>query len=145
MCIYGLFLFLQVDANIEKARARTGAKLATANKIQLMRLRQRAVGYKKIADSEKVYFLVHWKGENDPGELQKKAVFVSRSWSVGRSVDSMSEYCGVTNKNNVTGGPQLRLFNLEGEKICEELSTIMNDLLAKEVIVDGGSVLLNYE
>ncbi|CAG2065778.1 unnamed protein product, partial [Timema podura] len=74
----------QVEATLSKARQKSGSVSKTALKVQLMRIKGKAVGPKTIPASERVYFMAH-----PPASLKRpgKAVFVAKQWHLGRVLD----------------------------------------------------------
>lgn len=72
----------ELDESLAKAK-RSSKTSKTASKVQLMRLKSKAVGLKTIPIVDRIYFSVEYLVEK---EKQRKAlaVFVSKSWSVGK-------------------------------------------------------------
>jgi hypothetical protein len=86
---------LQVDASLNRAKKKESLN-KTAHKVQLMRLKVKAVGSKGIPVTDRVYFLMH----SPLTVLQKsKAVFVAKQWSIGRVIDSVADLCDIPNRN----------------------------------------------
>ena len=114
---------------------------ATAMKIQLMKLKAKAIGMATIPAVKRIYFLIILpKSLNKPS----KPVFVSKNWSVGKVIDSASTICNVVNKNNEFNEPKLRLFKTNGHQISSDVSSIISDLIENNFIVDGETLILEY-
>lgn len=129
----------QVDANITRAKKKDNK---TALKVQLMRLKGKAVGNKGIPTTDRAYFLVHL-----PLTVSKKskAVFVSRQWSVGRVIDSVADICDVINRNNESNAKKLRLFHHDsGTVVCTEMEKKLEQLMNDGAIIEGESLILEY-
>jgi len=131
-----------VDAKIEKNRGLSGAKLETANKIQLMRLKQRATGRRNVPVSSRSYFLAHWK-PSESTDLQSKAVFVNKEWPVGRVVDEIADQCKIISDPNPSA-PKLRLFHMNGDILSENMSETLQKLLEDKIVIDGASLTIGF-
>lgn len=53
----------------------------TAKKVQLMRLKNKAVGEKVIPTSDRIYFDIHYNKNNKASNV---AIFVSKTWPLGK-------------------------------------------------------------
>lgn len=131
-----------IDAKIEKNRNLTGAKQETANKIQVMRLKQKATGRRNVPESLRVYFLIHWI-PNGATDSENKAVFVSKDWPLGRVVDNVADSCKILTDPNPTA-PKLRLFHMNGEILTEDMATPLQKLLEDKVTIDGASLIVDF-
>lgn len=68
-----------MDETLQQAKQKP-KKQQTANKVQLMRVKNKAGGLKSIPTVDRVYFNV----QHPPsGNKTESAVFVSRKWSLG--------------------------------------------------------------
>lgn len=130
-----------LDAKIEKNRNLSGTKKDTANKIQLMRLKQKATGRRNIPVSQRSYFLVHWvpAGTSEP---DNKPVFVNKEWPTGRVVDEVADQCKIIRDTNPSA-PKLRLFQMTGEILTEDMSIPLQKLLDESVLIDGASLIID--
>ena len=105
-----------------------------------MRLKSKAKGSSTIRTTDRLYFLIL-----PPKNSKSKACFISKDWSVGRVIDSLSTLCDVVNKNNEFKAPKLRLFKKsDGTQISADMSTIINDLISSNKITNGESLILEY-
>lgn len=131
---------LQIDQNIKKA-IQNPKKQATAMKIQLMKLKGKAVGTPSIPTSNRMYFLLLL-----PKTLKKesKAIFVSKDWTVGKVIDSVCTICNVVNRNNETSAPKLRLFKTDGTQVSSDTSLKIEELLGSNKILNGETLILEY-
>ncbi len=121
--------------NAEKPAPRQGAKSAQlAAKVQLMKLKQSSKGLAELPAEERVYFLVQL-----PLDRKPEAVFVSKMWSVGKSIDYISEACKIPNENNKAGRPHLTL------SISSKNDVLLKDLLDQQLLFNGQTVSLKYE
>ncbi|XP_049956252.1 AN1-type zinc finger protein 1-like [Schistocerca serialis cubense] len=130
---------IQVERRLSLAKKKNNK---TAFKVQLMKLKNKAVGNKGIPAADRVYFMIF-----PPLTLSKQSVpvFVSRHWTVGRAIDSISDLCGVLNRNNDATAPKLRLFHYEGgQLLCMQVDKKLNDLIQENDLVDGESLILEY-
>ncbi|KAK3923700.1 AN1-type zinc finger protein 1 [Frankliniella fusca] len=131
-----------LDEKIEKNRALSGTKKDTANKIQLMRIKQKATGRKNVPISSRTYFLAHWI-PNEGAEPQSKAVFVNKEWALGRVVDEIGDQCKIITDKNPSS-PKLRLFHMNGEILSEDMSIQLQKLLEDEITIDGASLIIDF-
>lgn len=132
-----------LDAKIEKNRNLSGTKKDTANKIQLMRIKQKATGRRNVPASLRSYFLVHWvpSGGSEP---DSKPIFVNKEWPLGRVVDEVADQCKIIRDTNKPTAPKLRLFHMNGEILSEDLSINVNKLLEDNVLIDGASLIIDF-
>ncbi|XP_076064828.1 AN1-type zinc finger protein 1-like [Oratosquilla oratoria] len=114
----------------------------TTAKVQLMKLKLKAIGDKGLPVEERIYFLILLpKGH----KTKSQAVFVSNQWSLGRCVDCIAELCKVPNKNHITGAEKLSLFSVSDGIKFGQMSTSLKDLLVAEKVFNGQSVILEYK
>ncbi|XP_069679014.1 AN1-type zinc finger protein 1-like [Periplaneta americana] len=131
----------QVDASLNRAMKK-GSLNKTALKVQLMRLKGKAVGSKGIPTTDRVYFLVY-----SPLTVpqKSKAVFVAKQWSVGRVIDSVADACNVPNRNNENIAKKLRIFHQHnGQIVCIEMERKLEELLKDGLVNDGETLILEY-
>lgn len=128
-----------VEKNAEKKQVKQGAKSdKLAAKVQLMKLKQSAKGISELPAEERIYFLVKTPSDKDT------AVYVSKFWSVGKSIDYMATVANVPNYNNIYGKPKLNLFTHSGVCLSEQKDVILKDMIEKETIFNGQSIALKY-
>lgn len=161
------FFSLQITENIRKA-LQSSAKVKTASKIHLMRIKQKAQGPKSISPGDRVYFAI-----KKPTDLQAKSVtivkdegsiknieslsldpdlkdtvpvFISKKWSLGRTIDSICDTCNIRNDNNKIGDTKLRLFRqLDGYCVSPlKMDVEIEELLTKEVLLEGDKLVIEY-
>lgn len=114
----------------------------TAFKVQLMRLKGKAVGSKVIPATDRAYFLIYL-----PLTVQQKskAVFVAKQWSIGRVIDSVADLCHISNRNNEIAAKKLRLFrHHDGQILCTEMERKLQQLLNDGTVIDGETLILEY-
>lgn len=131
---------LQLDNKIMEAKSK-GKHKNMANKVQLMRLKNKAIGLKSIPVTDRVYFNVtHPK----PGNEKTTAVFVSKQWTLGRAIDAIAQELKLQNNNNKSNEKKLRLFKKDGNNIVSSnMSTGLTALL-ENVIIDGEDLIMTY-
>lgn len=84
-----------------------GVQMAQRN--HLIRI---AKGDSQIPKSDRIYIWCSTVLESNSGENAKEGFFVSRQWSLGRTLDSLAQLKRVPNLNNVVNDQQERLFLL---------------------------------
>ncbi|XP_028159437.1 AN1-type zinc finger protein 1-like [Ostrinia furnacalis] len=156
-----------ITENIRKA-LQSSAKVKTASKIHLMRIKQKAVGPKSVPVSDRVYFAIG-KPKNmepktvkviddvnnlvkidnlnlDPDLKGAVGVFVSTKWSLGRAIDSICDSSNITNNNNRMEKVKLRLFRqLDGYCISPiKMDVEIGDLMKQEVLIEGDKLIIEY-
>lgn len=133
-----------------------------------MRIKQKALGPKSIPVSDRVYFAI-----KKPMDMQPKpvtivndeqnikniesialdpdlkgtvAVFISKKWSLGRTIDSICDTCNIRNDNNQIGDTKIRLFRqLDGYCISPiKMDVEITELLTKEVLLEGDKLVIEY-
>lgn len=113
----------------EKKRVPTSQKSrATAAKIALMKVKQKAVGDKNIPDADRVYFRITLPlGSKD----RSVEMYFNRTWSVGRAIDKAASAANVINANNNPNAKRLSLFDSENGFV------LPNEQLLENVLLDG--------
>jgi hypothetical protein len=129
----------QIEHNLLEAK-RKGKNKNLVNKVQLMKIKNKAKGLNTIPTSERIYFnVVH------PETAQGHPVFVSKNWSIGRAIDAIADECKIKNDNNKSMGKKLRLFKQDsGEILSKDLANSLQLLVDNGVIIDGESVIMEY-
>jgi len=126
--------------NASKLSAKSAA---TASKIALIKLKQRATGDKSIPDDDRVFFNVIL-----PTGSAKKSVpmYFSQSWYVGKAVDKAAAALSISNKNSVAGAKRLCMFEANGGRLCPSGHTVSSLLNAAGDIslYNGATVILEY-
>lgn len=114
-----------------------------ANKVQLMKIKNKAVGSKTIPIVNRVYFNV---SNFDSNNMEKTTpIYVSNQWTVGRAIDAIAAEMKIPNNNNKSNEKKLRLFKKENnETICSNLSTVLNDLLNDKILMNGENLIIQY-
>ncbi|KAM3957135.1 AN1-type zinc finger protein 1 [Aphomia sociella] len=157
----------KITENIRKA-LQSSAKVKTASKIHLMRIKQKAIGPKTIPASDRVYFAVAKPKNMDPKNVKiiKDAsnlsniesitldpdlkdtvpLYISSKWSLGRAIDSICDSCNIKNDNNKTGKTKLRLFRqLDNYCISPlKMDVEIGNLIEKEVLIEGDKLVIEY-
>ncbi|XP_030750691.1 AN1-type zinc finger protein 1-like [Sitophilus oryzae] len=133
-----------VDNQIAENLSRAGKKSKNkemAAQVQLMKIKNKAVGQKTIPSTDRVYFNIHY-GVNYTKSL---AVFVSKTWSLGRVTDAITVECKLQNNNNKSTEKKLRLFKHEGNTIVSNnMSCNLDKLLNEHSIVNGENLVIAY-
>ncbi|XP_031328342.1 AN1-type zinc finger protein 1-like [Photinus pyralis] len=134
-------LDIQLNNNLEEAKKKEKSQ-SLANKVQLMRIKNKATGLKSIPATDRVYFNVQLP---TTAKLKEMPVFVSKIWTLGRVIDAVAEEGKLTNKNNQSNLPQLRLFlKSSREVVSSNLGVTMQELLFNGAIVDGDNLIIEY-
>lgn len=129
------------DGKTKRAPGKRSEQLAA--KVQLMKLKQKAEGEKGIPQEDRVYLLVHLP-KSSSSSSSSRAVFISRTWSLGRSVDAIATLLKVKNSNNILGAPKLRLFHASTGSLLGRTDQPLQELLAAQTLYSGQSVILEY-
>jgi len=113
-----------------------------ASKVQLMKLKGKAVGNKELPYEEKLFFSVMLPQTEAIKVENPLALFVSHHWSVGRAIDAIAELGKVPNRNNEGNAPVLRLFRSSDGKRIHPLDVTLKEFVDKEEIFNGQSLIL---
>lgn len=113
-----------------------------ANKVQLMRIKNKASGSKTVAITDRLYFnVIH----PNPGNEKTAPVFVSKRWTLGRAIDAIAKELKLQNNNNKSDEKKLRLFKKVGNDIVSgDMSTGLTTLVENNVIVNGEDLIITY-
>ena len=111
----------------------------TAAKVQLMKIKMNAVGNKSIPSTDRIFF----KAVSSKGT---KHVFVSKCWSLGKTLDSIADICGVSTTRRNEGDKKLSLFRgCDGQLINGGILDVsLEDLIAKDEVFSGETVILQH-
>ncbi|KAH1000713.1 AN1-type zinc finger protein 1 [Dendroctonus ponderosae] len=130
----------QIQRRLAEGRKKPKSK-ELADKVQLMKIKNKATGLKTIPVLDKVYFNIHVPGKVVP-------VFVSKNWSLGRAIDAIADECKLPNNNNKSNEKKLRLFRerhaSDPQIISDDMSKRLSSLLAEKALVDGEDLVIQY-
>ncbi|XP_060803308.1 AN1-type zinc finger protein 1-like [Amyelois transitella] len=157
----------KITENIRKALL-SSAKVKTASKIHLMRIKQKAKGPKCVPATDRVYFAIGKPKNTDPKPVRiveevdniknietvtldpdlkdSVPIFISSKWSLGRAMDSICDSCSISNDNNKVSDTKLRLFRqLDGYCISPvKMDVEIKELMEKEVLLEGDRLVVEY-
>lgn len=109
-----------------------------------MKLKGNSIGSQGIPTVDRRYFLVHYPA-NTKNVGTSKGAFVSISWTLGKTIDSISDLLGIPNSNNVSTSMKLRMFHHEtGLVVSEKMDVPLADLFNNKDLIDGQSIILEY-
>lgn len=116
---------------------------ATASKIALIKLKQKATGDKSIPDADRVFFNVIF-----PLGSHKKSLpmYFCQSWYVGKAVDKAASTAAISNKNNIAGAQRLCMFEGNCGRLCpsgHKISSLLN-ASGDVSLYNGATVILEY-
>ncbi|XP_063993500.1 AN1-type zinc finger protein 1-like [Diachasmimorpha longicaudata] len=127
-----------IAENLKKSK-----KIEMANKVQLMRLKGKAVGSQNIPTVDRRYLQVYFPLITC--KTAPAAVFVNVQWTLGKTIDSIAEILKIRNSNNLADSVKLKLFHHRtGDVLGERMDTALSDLFTKGQLVDGQSVIFEY-
>ncbi|KAJ8975931.1 hypothetical protein NQ317_014891 [Molorchus minor] len=113
-----------------------------ANKVQLMRIKNKATGLKTIPTLNRVYFNITYSKDQQEKTLP---VFVSNQWTIGRAIDAIAQEMKLQNNNNKMNEKKLRLFKQDDKEIIyKDVSAKLDSLLNNDIIVNGESLIIEY-
>lgn len=111
-----------------------------ANKVQLLRIKNKATGLKTVPPIDRVYFNIqHPKGD------KCFPVYFSRTWTLGRMIDAAAVELNLQNDNNKAQALKLRLFNNESfNVVSKDLSQSLESLIESGIITEGSTLIIQY-
>ncbi|KAL4235022.1 AN1-type zinc finger protein 1 [Mactra antiquata] len=124
--------------NIKRGQGAKSSK--TAAKVALMKMKMHAEGDNGCPVTERVYINVHSPLKCN---RESKSMFFSKTWSVGRVIDSIANRLGIQNNNNVHLAKKLRLFHTEDGDILPT-DCDLDSLVKQEILYSGSSLILEY-
>ncbi|KAK0158514.1 hypothetical protein PV328_009510 [Microctonus aethiopoides] len=131
-----------VDSMITE-NLRKSKKVNVANKVQLMRLKGRAIGCKGIPTENRRYFLIYPPLSSPKKE--SRAIYVCQQWTVGKAIDSIAEILGIRNSNNMANAEKLRIFHhYNGNILVDKVDIVLSDLFNNNTLIDGQNLILEY-
>ncbi|XP_012270577.1 AN1-type zinc finger protein 1 [Orussus abietinus] len=134
-----------VDREITN-RLKKSKNMATANKVQLMRIKGKATGNSKIPTSDRRYFLAYppINGLIPKNVERPKAVFVDIHWTLGRTVDFLVKSLKLHNIES-SNTEKLQIFHHNtGHPVCERLDVTLVELFENNDLIDGETIILEY-
>ena len=136
---------------VKKPKVLSSKAQKIAAKVQLMKLKQSAIGNKSIPLGDRIHFRIHLplsKIAIMKGPDKTKGVFVNKSSGFGKVLDTISDLCSVVNQNNVGGenAKKLRLFKHSTGEILmtDNFNVTLGDLLNSEQVLNGETLVLEY-
>lgn len=117
---------------------------AMENKLRLLKIKGKAVGDFRVSVFDRVFFAVDYPYEaNETRET--KHFFVSKSWTLGYSIDFFAKRMKLNNNNNLVGASKLLLFLKEsGGLISKHMVKRIDTLMKAEALIDGDHLVLEY-
>lgn len=123
-----------------KPRKSRGSKSSkTAAKVALMKMKLAAVG-ESTPEEEKVFLQILLPSNCGTAS---EPMFFSKTWSIGRVIDSIADRLKLKNENNLLNSKKLRLFSAEDGDIFTTDSNL-ESLVNEESLFSGSSVILEY-
>ena len=136
--VQSILAVTQTSQQSTKAKGRKSKAMAA--KVALMKIKQKAVGDKTTPDGDRVYFSITLP---DKYKNVVKPVFVSKHWSVGKSVDDIAMRLKLENNNNSATSEKLLLCDADSDtSFCFE--QMIHDLLTNESVFNGSALRLIY-
>ncbi|XP_041978845.1 AN1-type zinc finger protein 1-like [Aricia agestis] len=157
----------KITENIRKA-LQSSAKVKTASKIHLMRIKQKALGDKAIPADKRVHFAIKKPTDTqakpvkivqnveniinleslrlEPDLKDTIAVFISTKFTLGRAIDAICNLCNIKNDNNKMGTTKIRLFRqLDGYCISPiKMDVEIEELVKNEILLEGDRLIMEY-
>lgn len=109
---------------------------ATAVKVSLMKIKQKAVGDAGLPAEQRVYLRIHHPPQSD------LCMFFDKEWSVGKSIDVIADKFKVENKNNMSNCKMLCLVPDQQHHLLP--SSKWNDLIKNNSIFSGSELTLTF-
>ena len=108
----------------------------------LMKLKMGAIGDKHAPEADRVYFRVFLP----MGSMDKsKALFFSKTWTVGRVIDKCATLLGIQNDNNLSAAKKLKLFNFDDGCVLPTDVALENLIQGEQSKLNNGcTVILEY-
>ncbi|XP_069113063.1 AN1-type zinc finger protein 1-like isoform X2 [Argopecten irradians] len=110
----------------------------TAAKVALMKLKMHAIGDKGIPQDSRVFFLVYLPMQT---KLKAKPMFFSKTWTIGRVIDSVADFNKISNPNNTGSEQKLRMFLHDCGGLLDTKASL-ELCLQQENLYNGSSVIL---
>jgi len=131
-----------VDSKPAPTRKGRGRKSkATAAKVALMKIKQKASGERGTPETERVYLnIILPLGSS----VSSKPMYFSQKWTIGRVIDQAASLADVKNENNVPSAKKLRLFEPDtGDMyvVEETLESLLGDAGG---VYSGGTLIMEY-
>ncbi|VVC27937.1 Zinc finger, AN1-type [Cinara cedri] len=133
----------KIEATLRQAELQPQKK-GMVQQIRLMKLKGKALGDNKIPMSDRIYFSIHPPFKNNQ-IIPAVPLFTSKNWTIGRTIDLFASRLKIENSNNKLNSLKLHLFKLnDGKHISETMEHAFSDLISKEIINNGDSLILDY-
>lgn len=126
----------QVKERIDNLILQQTAKKPTAKKVQMMKLKTKAIGNANIPPEKRFYAEVIFPLES---RVQPKLMFFNSNWTIGKVLDVAADAGGIENNNNQANAEKLRIISLKNGLPLEN-SIQLKD--CQEVLQSGDSILL---
>lgn len=124
-----------------KPKKRAGHKdPKLAAKVQLMKLKMKAVTCGKPLEEERCYLLVVLPLQHSA--LRSLAVCVAISWTVGKALDAIADAAKVSNRNNVAGEDSILQLYRHYDGSLLPATFKVSELLSTDILCNGETVIL---
>ncbi|KAL5022860.1 hypothetical protein ScPMuIL_002015 [Solemya velum] len=124
-----------------KNKLRSSKSNKTAEKVALMKLKMKAVGETGVPEDDKVFFLVLLPAEH---KIQSIPMYFSKTWTVGRAIDSIASRSKLHNPNNTGADKKLRLFSHNDGCLLPTEQTLVSQIGEENGLRNGSDVVLEY-
>ncbi|KAG8226802.1 hypothetical protein J437_LFUL002848 [Ladona fulva] len=132
---------VEKEINSKLEAASHGKRKATADRIKLMRLKSRAVcpPGTSVPLESRAYFTASHKLDNSPNSIP---VYLSKMWSLGRTVDLIEKLFKLSGKSNQKGS---LLVERNTSNICSDMTKTIGSLLEDNVLLEGDTLVLQHD
>lgn len=115
-----------------------------AQKVALMKLKQKASGQSSVPMSERLYFRVEYQRSAEQNNFDTKEMFLSKEWSVGKCIDWLASHLSLVNNNNNPMASKLVLSLVSEDKQVLPMSQTLKQLESEGLFRNGDTVCLKY-
>uniref|UniRef100_UPI00358E4B1D AN1-type zinc finger protein 1-like isoform X2 n=1 Tax=Myxine glutinosa TaxID=7769 RepID=UPI00358E4B1D len=131
-----------IQVNDTKCGRRGARNPQVAAKVALMRLKQQAAGNESIPQEERLYLNVHVSLD---GRSDQLPVFVSKYWTIGKVLDSVTTVAKVRSDNHLLGAQKVRLCDVHSRQPWPLEQRLEKLILGKTPLDNSMEVLLIRE
>ncbi|XP_046842241.1 AN1-type zinc finger protein 1-like [Xenia sp. Carnegie-2017] len=126
----------------KEKKGRGGARSRSREaKVALMKMKLHAVGDSSTPRDERIYFSILLP----EGSLTRtKAMFFSKRWSVGKTIDEIAKTCKLKNENNKQPSKKLRLFETCSRQLTIDSSLEEEISRNSETLFSGSELIIQY-
>jgi len=106
-----------------------------------LKLKQSATGSDEIKPEDRFYFEIEYPKQYDSTKIRTKAIWVHKSWTVGKAIDEICEVLSIENRNN---DPTAKKLEMSSRRTSAHFPNDISLSLLYPELTNGDPIRLSY-